>query len=268
MRPTNHSFLILLLMTFFSFFGNAQESQNKVMICYGDFFPEKIKGYQFVIVEPSYFSKSDVQILKSNNTSVLAYISLGEVDQSSDYFSLLKDVTIGTNPIWSSYILDLSNPKTRSVLSGKIDSYMTDKGFDGLFLDNIDNFVLYGPTPEQRPILLSFLKDIRSRYPKLFMMQNAGLELLSDSHTIINALAIESIASDYDFRRKHYRLRAKSDFRFKSKQLSEVAKNYKLPIVVIEYSDSKYLNKHILKRIENMGWYYFIGTIDLQNIPK
>lgn len=254
-------------MAFFSFFSSAQEPQKKVLICYGDFFPEKVKGFKYVIIEPAYFSEADVQILKSNNTKVLAYISLGEVDQTSDYFAELKDITIGTNPIWNSYVLDLNAQKTRDVLGGKIDSYIKDKGFDGLFLDNIDNFTLNGPTPEQRPVLISFLKDIRNRYPNLFIIQNAGLELLNDSYSLIDALAIESIASDYDFTRNNYRLRTRSDYKFKSKQLSEVSKKYELPIIVIEYSDSKYLQKHILKRINTMGWHYFIGTIDLQSIP-
>lgn len=268
MRLTNHSYLILLIMAFFGFSSSAQESQKKVLICYGDFFPEKVKGYEYVIVEPSYFTKADVLALKSNNTTVLAYLSLGEVDSTSDYFSELKDITLHHNPIWNSYVLDLNEPKTLAVLSGKIDTYIRDKGFDGLFLDNIDNFTIDGPTPEQRPILISFLKDIRSRYSDVFLMQNAGLSILNDSHTLIDGLAIESIASDYDFTRKQYRLRTKSDYKFKSKKLSEIAKEYKFPVIVIEYSDSKYLNKYILKRVENKGWSYFISTIDLQNIPN
>jgi len=80
-------------MAFWSFpkLSNAQTNdQQKVLFCYGDFYPEQIKGYTYVIVESLHFSREDIHILKQNNTYVFAYISLGEVNKDGILYNKIE----------------------------------------------------------------------------------------------------------------------------------------------------------------------------------
>lgn len=263
---------IKLLSMFFSFligaFSSAQEFKNEVLFCYGDFYPEQIKGYQTVVLEGSHFSESDINILKKQNNKVLGYISLGEVNADAAYYDSLKEYTIGKNEIWDSYILDLENEFTTEVLSKLFDEAMQKKGLDGLFLDNIDNYGPYGPTPEKLPALLKFLSKMNENYPNIYLLQNAGIFITDQTHTFIDALAIESVASDYNFKTKHYRLRNHKEFEEQLARLKQIEENYNLPIILIEYAETKKLRNKILDRIHATSWPYFIGSIELQKIPE
>ena len=70
-------------------FGNGI-IKNSVLVCYGRLEPETIKGYKYVILESQYYNIYEIQIIKSQNEKVVAYISLGEVNANSQYFNHLK----------------------------------------------------------------------------------------------------------------------------------------------------------------------------------
>lgn len=260
--------IIVVTIVIFSGMITAQQKNEQILFCYGDLFPEKVTGYDYLIVEPAYFSGKDVSVFKENNKKVLAYISLGEVDKGSWYYPKLVQHTIGENKIWDSNILDLENPKTTEVLFELIETYMTVKGYDGLFLDNIDNFSIYGPTPHQKSALTAFLKQVKTAFPDIFMMQNAGVEIIADTCNYVDAIGVESVATDFDFTRRKYRLRDEKGFTDRVKQLSNIETEHKIPIILIEYADTKLLHAEIINRIKDLGWSYFIGRIELQNIPK
>lgn len=252
-------------------FPNVLKSQGldkKILVCYGDLYPDKVKGYDYLILEPAYFSSSDVTMMKQNNKKILAYISLGEVDKTAWYYPQLKPHVLGENKIWDSKILNLSNTTTKIVLLSLVKDYITVKGFDGLFIDNIDNYTIYGPTPIQKPSLLNFLKEVKIKFPNIHIMQNAGIEIVDDTINYINTIAVESVVTDYDFSNNRYRLRDNQSYYKRLKQLSGLKKKHNISIILIEYADDKYLYKQVLKKIKKIGWSYFIGQIDLQQIPK
>ena len=103
--------------------------------------------------------KEEITIIKKNNKNVLAYISLGEVNSNASHYNLLKDNTLGKNNNWNSHYLDLKSDKTTIVLMRLIKKNL-DKGFDGLFLDNIDNYSSFGPQKNQRKELIELIKKI------------------------------------------------------------------------------------------------------------
>ncbi|WP_292248475.1 endo alpha-1,4 polygalactosaminidase [Mesonia sp.] len=249
-------------------FASAQEFKNEVLFCYGDFYPEQIKGYQTVVLEGSHFSKADIEILKKQNKTVLGYISLGEVNSDAAYYDSLKEFTLGKNEIWDSYILDLENHYTSEVLLKLFNEAMQTKGLDGLFLDNVDNYGPYGPTPEKLPALVSFLVKVKELYPEIYLLQNAGVFITDQTQEYINAMAIESVASDYNFKTNKYRLRNFKEFEEQLERLKEIHEQYDLPIILIEYADTKKLRSKILERINPTSWPYFIGGIQLQKLPE
>ncbi|WP_323757687.1 endo alpha-1,4 polygalactosaminidase [Roseivirga sp.] len=260
---------ILLTMALFSFSGLfAQKVQpSTVLICYGKVNPDQIKGYKYVILESEHYTAFDVKLIKENNESVIGYISLGEVSGSRFYYDALKGNTLGKNEIWGSYYLNLRDETTQNVLISFVDK-MVKKGFDGLFLDTVDTFAEWGPYPNMGPDLVNLLRLIKDKYPKIHLMQNAGLSLISKSAKYIDSIAIESVATNYSFDNSEYRMHRWHEFYKRVEELQEIRKKYQLPIILIEYADSEKLYKKVKQQIAPLKWDYFIGTIGLQSIPK
>lgn len=258
-------------MAFLSFTDlSCQEAPTEpmpVLVCYGKVNPDKIRGYKYVIVESEQYSAFDVKLLKENNEVVLGYLSVGEVDTNRDYYAEIKDKTLGKNEVWGSYYLDLSDEATQKTLideAGEINK----KGFDGLFLDTVDTFAEWGPYPEKGDELIYLLKLLKEAFPDIYLMQNAGLSLVPASAKYVDALAIESVASDYSHAKDQYKLRKNQEFYEIVERLKKLERKHKLPVILIEYADSKKLLNKVKHQIQSLEWDYFVGTVDLQNLPK
>lgn len=240
--------------------------EKQVLFTYGDFYPADVSGYEILVIESAHFDSEDIALLKENNETVLAYISLGEVNEAAAHFPVIKDFTFGKNEIWNSHTLDIENEKTRESLMAIFD-YNMKKGLDGMFLDNIDNYTTFGPTPEKKQALLKFLQVLNIVYPNIYLMQNAGVSIIKDTHPFIDSVAKESIASNYNFRQKKYQLRDEAVFQQLLKELKETYDEYQVPVVLIEYAETRKLKKDIKQRLAKTPWPFFIGKIDLQGIP-
>ena len=260
-------FLFILPSVLFPNAFAGMVNKSTVLVCYGRLSPESIKGYSYVILESQYYNVYEIKKIKSQNEKVLAYISLGEVNANAPHYGLLKNSTLGKNDIWNSYYLDLKAEKTSKILLGIIGNTLK-MGYDGFFLDNVDNFTQFGQQPDQKEELVALLKSIHNAYPEQTFLQNAGLEIIAETAPFVDAVIIESIATNYTFDDKVYRLREESDYQNYITKLQAIKKNYKLPIILIEYADTVALRDAVQKRIRNLGFEYFIGKIDLQSIPE
>lgn len=243
------------------------QSKQDLLVCYGKFDINQVKGYQTIILEPAQFTKNDIDKLKKNNGKIYGYISLGEVSKTASFYPLLKDEVLGKNEQWNSYYLNLSSAKTKMILLELIKS-INNKGVNGLFIDNVDNFSSFGPQKKQQKDFLDFLKLIKSKFPEMEIIQNAGAELLPQTNSHIKGVLFESIFTNYLFHEKKYVIRSGDDFEQQFKKV-ETAKKYKhLHIYLIEYANTADSINKIKKAVSGLQFSYFIGTIDLQTLPK
>jgi len=259
-------FIILpLILLFNSFQGDMKKST--VLFCYGKTNPAQIKGYKYVIVESKHYTAKEVRALKSQNEKVFAYISLGEINETSIHFKDFKKHTLGKNDIWNSHYLDLTSKKTKTLVVEMVDEIFT-HGYDGLFLDNIDNFTSFGPQKEQKEKVIELIQMIKEKYPKKMFIQNAGLEMAEETSKYVDVIAVESVASSYSFKDKKYSLRDKKDFESYMERIHTISNTYSIPFLLVEYADSKALVDQIEKRIDSSKFDYFIGNINLQTVPQ
>ncbi len=247
-------------------FGNGI-NKNSVFVCYGRLEPESIKGYSYVILESKYYTFYEVQRIKSQNEKVVAYISLGEISDNSNYFQQFNSDFSGKNDVWNSHYLNLKSEKTLEILMKMVDNILAN-GYDGLFLDNIDNFSDFGPQSNQKPEVIQLIKKIKTDYFDHILIQNAGLELINETGQYIDSVVVESVASNYTFDDKSYKLRDEFEFDAYVNKLVSIKKQYNLPILLIEYANTIPLRNAIEKRIKPSRFDYFIGNINLQSIPK
>lgn len=250
----------------------SDEFRNKpisksILVCYGRLEPELVNGYDILIIESTYYSIYEVNRLKAQNGKVIAYISLGEINSNSPYFSKFKDHFIGKNETWNSHYLNLKSKEVGLILIEMITTIMS-KGFDGLFFDNVDNFSTYGPQFQQKQELTTLLKEINTKYPKHFFIQNSGLELVPSTAEFIDTLVMESVITNYTFDSSGYKLREVDKADLTLDKLKLLKKKYRIPIILIEYSDSMNLNDAIQSKMHTYNFDYFIGNISLLTVPQ
>lgn len=242
-------------------------AENEVLFVYGDFYPEKVSGYDLIVLEGAHFSTEDILKLKEQNGKILSYISLGEVNESAAHFPELEDKTLGKNDIWNSYILDIGNSETIDALKTIFEHNMS-KGIDGMFLDNIDNYTQFGPTPGKKDELLKFLENVREIYPDIYLLQNAAVSIVGETSEYIDAVAKESVVTDYNFEKKEYKLRSNPEFQTILYELKSMNEQYEIPVILIEYAEDQNMQNEIQEKLDEINWPVFIGKIDLQTIPE
>ena len=225
--------------------------------------------YNLLIIEPENYSRSEIQLANDQSTKIIAYVTLGEVDRNRWYYPLLEERGfLGVNENWDSPYLNLADSTTRSIMLDQVVPNIMSKGFDGLFLDTVDDVAPYTERAHLQPHMLDIITKIRKSYPDALIIQNAGLFLLDKTHDLINGVLIEDVATSYNFDRKSYNLKSTDAYKEKAGSILKLKKKYKLPFLVVDFSDNKHLTNLTIKRLDSLSLPYFISSIELNDISK
>jgi len=243
------------------------KNQEDLFICYGKLNPKSVVGYKYVIVEPAFYTPFQIQEFQKNNETVFAYLSLGEVNKFSSIYDQLATSFIGKNENWDSFLLNLELETTTTALAESIEEYIK-LGYNGIFFDNLDNFGIHGKQTAQKNSVLAFMKNMKSQYPNHLFIQNAGLEFIDFTYSLVDAVVVESVASHFDFSTSTYRLRPEEAFQTQLNKLKSIRNQYKIPVLLVEYANSQEKYNSIQDRLDPSGMPYFVGTIDLQTKPN
>ena len=237
-------------------------------VCYSKVTPGQVKNYKMVIIEPDFYSKAEISALKATGTTIIAYITLGEVDSNRWYFPLLEERGfLGINTNWNSSFLNLEDEATRNIILEKALPEIMIKGVDGIFLDTIDAVSPYTEKSHLSPYMLSLIQGIRERYPTKFIIQNAGLFLLEQTKNIIDAVVIEDIASGYDFVNKEYFIKDNDAYTRRIDLVKENSNKHNIPFFIIDFAESDLAINEIKSRLDSLGFPYFISNIELSRLP-
>ncbi|WP_457549739.1 endo alpha-1,4 polygalactosaminidase [Archaeoglobus sp.] len=125
---------------------------------------------------------------------MLAYLSLGEVNENRWYFKYVKRCVTGKNPIRKYYYINLSCKTWKNVLLDTVIPKIVEKGFNGLFLDNVDVVDKY---PKFKDDMTDLIKDIRARYPNLILIQNRGFSIINKTAKYVNGVVFECFTTYY-----------------------------------------------------------------------
>ena len=244
-------------------------SKTPFGVCYAKVNPDQVRAYEMVIVEPDFYTKEEVEALKSTGTTILAYITLGEVDSNRWYYPLLEQQGfLGINQNWGSAYLNLEKQEVRSVLIDRVLPEVMIKGFDGLFLDTIDAVAPYTERRELEPYMVELIQGIRIQHPDITIIQNAGLFLLEETRRSIDAVLIEDVASGYDFENQSYYIKSRDQFHDRVELVTSTAQEFKIPVFIIDFAESKPEVSEIKSRLDTLNVPYFISNIQLTNLPS
>ncbi|MFY0698648.1 MAG: endo alpha-1,4 polygalactosaminidase [Balneola sp.] len=266
------SLIIIYLLTVNCISSSSKLSEDSTFdsfgVVYSDINPSVVSGYKLLIVEPYFYTKQEIIEFNSRGIKVVAYLSLGEVNESRRYFNEFKEIgLIGKNQNHGSYYLDLSEARIKEKFVNEIVPELLSYGYDGLFLDTIDAVAPYTLRRNMEQDMVDLISGIRSRNPDKLLIQNAGLFLLDKTAAFIDAVAIEAIASGYDFDKNEYQIKPVEEYEEKLEVIDSLHHNYKVPFLIIDFAEN-YGNSLLIKnRLEEAGYPFFISNIEFRGLP-
>jgi polysaccharide biosynthesis protein PelA len=161
---------------------------------------KKLTQYDVVIIEPTLYTKEQIQSIQSAGTKVLGYISVMETPtwnlervqalQESDYF--IRNGMKVHYIKWDSYLMDITSNHYQTVLLSEIQKQVVEKGLDGVFYDTVgdidDEFLNSDKKTYNNQLqgLLQFVKQAKFNYPNLLMVQNWGMETIKHTATYMD----------------------------------------------------------------------------------
>ena len=98
---------------------------------------DRLGIFELVVIDAEEATAEEIAALHSRKTLVLAYLSIGTIEPWRSWYAALKPFALDRMSDWDEYYADVSEPGYRRTILG-IASGMLDKGFDGLFVDNVD----------------------------------------------------------------------------------------------------------------------------------
>ncbi len=219
--------------------------------------------FDYVVVQP---------YLKYNyKNKLMLYIPVFEIYKYSEETNRIKpEWILGENTNWNTYILDLRKTECYEYVFNKVKSVFQ-SAYKGIFLDTLDSYMMVAPQTEWgnfENILKKLLKDlIKENYGK-FIILNRGFHFLDNeiSSYIYLFLVFESLYTEYNFISNEYLLRDESSINENKNYLLREKEEFKIPIIVIDYTDNSELAKEISRKIQKDGFIPYVSDIHLTNI--
>ncbi|NJB36536.1 endo alpha-1,4 polygalactosaminidase [Croceivirga sp. JEA036] len=246
-----------------SLWSMQSKVQQNFVVSYAKVKPEALpENLKLLIVEGSLYNAQEVKALKAKCNLVLAYISFTEISKDDASYDAFAPYTMGENETWGSCYINLKNDKALELMKKRASSLLK-KGFDGLFLDTMDNVGTWGDLPHLKDEVLYLMKAINKEENPKMWVQNGGLDILPQTHQLTTTVLVESVATDYNFKQKKYQLREQQDFYQRKQQLLKAKKEFKIEILVVEYALKEALKQQIKERLSGLPLSYYVSNIAL-----
>ena len=206
--------------------------------------PVVARRYRLLVLEPHH--PRPIAPLRGPGSSLLGYVSLGEVERSRSYYRQLDAAgALGpSNPNWpDARMLDLRHAAARRVVVDRIVPDVLALGYDGIFIDTMDSVETMerqDPTANKGMIAAgaALIGELRARFPAMRMMLNRGYAMLPDVAAKIDIVLGEAMASRWNFAAKRYELLSDSDWQWQADRLRAAkARNPALVLATLDYWD-------------------------------
>jgi uncharacterized protein (TIGR01370 family) len=100
---------------------------------------DRLGAFDLVVVDGELARPGEVDELQDRGAAVLAYLSVGTIEKWRGWFDRVRRFRLKAWQDWKDeWFADVSKPRLRRILARDVAPRMLDKGFDGLFLDNVD----------------------------------------------------------------------------------------------------------------------------------
>lgn len=248
------------------------------VVYYADKEPvEAFESFRLLVLDSE--THPPLRPLSERGKVLLGYLSVGEVESHRPWYAKVKrwGILKDENPNWKgSYYVDLRDPRWISLVVEELVPMLLRRGFDGVFLDTLDNPVYLEQAQPQKykgmtEAAAQLVRAIRRNYPAIPIMMNRAYPLLPRVERDIDFELGESVYADYDFKTKSYKLVDRPLYQEQVKLLKDAQKRRpELRVMTLDYwspADPDGVRR-IYKEQRANGFDPYVATIDLDRIVK
>lgn len=220
-----------------------------------------------VVLDGEEATAEQVDYLRTNGSVVLAYLSVGTIEIGRSWYSKVSRFKLELWGDWGEYYADVSKEAYRRVIDRSVSNAMLKKGFDGLFLDNVDMITSHRKQTEGMKLLVQALSTRVKRKGKLLFTQN-GDAVIGKFTRYLDGWNREDFTSTYSFESQTYGL-VPSDEHSKIANIIQKLLRKGLLVTTTDYvatgdsaSEAQSLSQSCL-----FGAIPFVSDIDLNRMP-
>lgn len=237
--------------------------------------PTLARTMDLLVLEPHH--PRPIAPLRGPDSRLLGYVSLGEVERSRPYLSMLDKAGAlrAPNPHWpDARHVDLRHPAWRTVLLDRVVPEILALGFDGIFMDTLDNAeAMERDDPQSAKGMVAaggaLVAALRARFPTIALMLNRGYAALPDAAPHIDYLLGESMASRWSFADRRYEMLSDSDWTWQAERLRPAKRrNPALGLMTLDYWDPTDRTKvaALYARERAAGFQPYVATLALDRL--
>jgi polysaccharide biosynthesis protein PelA len=158
--------------------------------------------YAQIIVQPAYYTAGQVAYLRSRGVCAIAYLSIGyepapEAVRDWYVFSPYTGLP-ARDPRWDVFVVDCRSPTWQEYVLRERIPEILNRGFQGLFLDNLDVQESY---PDTRSGVIDLVRRIRRAHPDLTLIVNRGFSVLDALVSTVDGVLFEAFTTYHDTER-------------------------------------------------------------------
>ena len=226
----------------------------------------RLAEYDLLVLDGENATAENLNTLRGINPDIviLGYLSVGTIENFRSWYRLLKPFRLELWGDWGEWYADVHNPKFRQRLLNQILPIILEKGFDGIFLDNLD---MISTHHDQKAAMLKLVRAISTKIKEqggLLFAQN-GFDIINPYLPLLDGWNLEDVLTSYDFKNKKYRIR--SNFNDQLAQLTSI-KNSGLFVTATDYARSpEALISLRQEQLCPLGIESFLSNINLTRLP-
>lgn len=230
----------------------------------------ELADYGLAILQAEQYQPKELEALRRDGVTVIAYLSLGEVPAtaSGDRW-LLRNPETGEsyyNAQWKTAAVDCRSEHWHRYLLDERIPDLLGHGATGLFLDTID---IQETHPITRPGVISLMHAIRHQYPDAVLVANRGFAILDTVLSVADAVAFEAFSSHYNG--ATYSLWRNQDLAWTALMATRLNKTRgNSPVLTIDYAgpDDCHLRRQATDRALKYGFIPYVSTYTLDWLPN
>ena len=230
--------------------------------------------FDVVVLDPH--AHPPLPLVKRHGSLLLTYVSLGEVNTNHPEYAAIagEPWVLSPNPSWpDARRLDVRAPAYERWLLDRVVPGALAGPVNGLFLDTADTALDLEQADPRRfkgaaRALERVLAEMKRRHPRALLMINGGLPIAERLPTVLDAVALESIWTDYDFKAKAYRVRPADEAESRALLLNRVVA-LGLPVFTLEYTAADRGTPwpaELIQRSRARGFIPYVSTIGLDQV--